>query len=122
MTDRKAKTILIVEDEALIRMLAVSILVDAGFQVIEAANADQALIALDTHPEIQAMFTDINMPGELDGFDLAKAVHARWPDVHLLLTSGRAIWPDANMPSSGIFLPKPYSPDSIAEILTSMLN
>lgn len=122
MTDRKAKTILIVEDEALIRMLAVSILVDAGFQVIEAANADQALVALDTHPEIQAMFTDINMPGELDGFDLAKAVHTRWPDVHLLLTSGKAIWPDANMPSNGIFLPKPYSPDSIADILTSMLN
>lgn len=122
MTDRTAQTVLIVEDEALIRMLAVSILEDAGFLVIEAANADQALAALDMHPEIRAMFTDINMPGELDGFDLAKAVHARWPKIHLLLTSGKATWPDAKMPSGGIFLPKPYSPDSIAHILTSMLN
>ncbi|HEV7283761.1 MAG TPA: response regulator, partial [Kaistia sp.] len=80
--------ILVVEDEGLVRMAAADDLVEAGFKVIEAANADQAIQMLETHPEITILFTDIDMPGSMDGIRLAHAVRERWPPVKLVLVSG----------------------------------
>lgn len=80
--------VLLVEDEAIVRMNTADILSDLGYAVIEAANADQALEILAKRADIAIVFTDINMPGSMDGLKLAKAVHDRWPPVKLIITSG----------------------------------
>ena len=80
--------ILVVEDEGLVRMAAADDLVEAGFKVIEAANADQAIQMLEAHPEITILFTDIDMPGSMDGPKLAAAVRDRWPPLKIIVTSG----------------------------------
>jgi two-component system, response regulator PdtaR len=115
-------TILVVEDESIVRMIAVSVLEDEGFTVVEAANAKQALGVLLDHPEIRVLFTDINMPGELDGFDLAREIHARRPDIRLILTSGKVAIGDIEIPDGGVFVPKPYSPDAVAHLVSRILN
>ncbi len=74
-----ARTLLIVEDEALVRIDLADLLGDMGYEVIEAAGADQAIALLETHPEIVAVITDIQMPGSMDGLALARAVRERWP-------------------------------------------
>jgi CheY-like chemotaxis protein len=81
--------VLLVEDEPLVRMLGVDVLEDAGFTVVEAANASEALRALETRTDVRVLFTDVNMPGELDGLELARVVHQRWPDIRLLIASGQ---------------------------------
>ncbi len=76
-------TVLIVEDEALVRMDIALLLEDDGFHVLEASNADDAISLLDAHPEVRLMFTDIDMPGSMDGLKLAAAVRDRWPPVKI---------------------------------------
>jgi CheY-like chemotaxis protein len=120
--EKTRPAILVVEDEALVRMYAVEVLADEGFTVIEAGNAAQALTALAAHPEISVLFTDINMPGELDGFALAREVHARRPDIHLILTSGKMIAADGKVPGAAMFLPKPYRADVLALTLSNLLH
>ena len=71
--------ILLVEDEVLVRMVAADVLSDAGFTVLESASAEEALMLLETRPDVQVLFTDVNMPGALDGLGLAQAVHDRSP-------------------------------------------
>jgi CheY-like chemotaxis protein len=109
--------VLVVEDESLVRMYAVDVLEDAGYEVIEAGNAADALVKLDQRPDISVVFTDINMPG-MDGFDLAREVHRRRPGIHLILTSGRMRLDRAALPEVTAFVPKPYT----AEKLTGLLN
>lgn len=90
MPQDEVKTrILVVEDETLIRMVGAEILEDAGFDVLEAADADEALRILQAHDDVLLLFSDVDMPGSMDGLDLARVVHERWPDIRLLLTSGR---------------------------------
>lgn len=103
-----SRLILVVEDEPLVRWTAVEILAAAGYDVIEAENAEQALATLKAHRGVSLLFTDVDMPGDMDGLQLAEFVHARWPDVQLVVTSGRNL-PRA-VPDHGAFLPKPYSP------------
>jgi two-component system, response regulator PdtaR len=79
------KAILVVEDETLIRLL----LAENGFSVLEAMDADVALKVLESRPDVKLLFTDVQMPGSLNGMDLARQVHARWPHVLLVITSGR---------------------------------
>ena len=112
--------VLVVEDESLVRMYAIDVLEDAGYEVVEAANADQALAQLDARPDVSVMFTDINMPG-MDGFALAKEVHRRRPDVHLILTSGR-VGPDrAELPAIRAFVAKPYTAEGLTGLLDKIL-
>src|SRR5829696_6022675 len=80
--------VLVVDDEALLRMLASDVLEEAGFEVVEAASADAALVALQSHPEIRVVFTDVDMPGSLDGLGLARVVQERWPGIGVLVVSG----------------------------------
>lgn len=107
-------TVLIVDDEPLIRMDAASLLEEAGFHVIEAGNADEAIDILNSTPEIWAIFTDVDMPGSMDGIRLAHAVRDRWPPVHIFVMSGHRIVEEADLPVGGRFFSKPY--DSVAVV------
>lgn len=105
-------TVLIVDDEPLIRLDAASVLEEAGFHVIEAGSADEAIDILNSTPGIWAIFTDVDMPGSMDGIRLAHAVRDRWPPVHIFVMSGHRIVADADLPVGGRFFSKPY--DSVA--------
>ena len=102
--------ILIVEDEVLIRLHAAQIIEEAGFDAIEASNADEAIAILEARRDITVLFTDIQMPGSMDGLKLAAAVKGRWPPIKIVATSGLVdVRPD-DLPEGGRFLPKPYDP------------
>ena len=104
---RVRRTVLVVEDEVLIRMDVAEALRLAGLRVIEASSADEALRLLDQGHEVDVIFSDINMPGELDGLDLHKVATVRFPNVKLILTSARPLPEGA--PTRGIrFIAKPY--------------
>jgi CheY-like chemotaxis protein len=101
--------VLVVEDEPILRMNAIDMVEDAGFDVLEAENAHAALRLLEVHGhEVAALFTDIHMPGPMDGLDLTRVVHERWPHILPVVTSGRARLGDGDLPDSGRFINKPY--------------
>src|SRR5829696_17709 len=101
--------VLVVEDEPLVRMTAADELEEAGFQVLEAMNADEALKVLEARSdEVQVLFTDVDMPGSMDGMALAEQVYQRWPHVLLLISSGYARPHPDEIPDHGHFVPKPY--------------
>lgn len=106
--DKKTGVVLVVDDEPLIRLTAADMLADAGWIAIEASDAAEALELLAIHPEVTVLFTDINMPGEMDGLDLARRVHELRPDVHLLITSGKIRPAKSELPEQGQFIGKPY--------------
>ncbi len=107
--------VLLVDDEPMLRMIARQGLEDAGFKVVEADDAETALEILGARTDVTVLFTDVNMPGPLDGLELARRVHERWPSVQLVITSGRGL--DAPLPEDGRFMPKPYS---IAELISAV--
>lgn len=112
--------ILIVEDEVLIRLHAAEIVQDAGFDVIEASNADEAIAILEARRDITVLFTDIQMPGSMDGLKLAAAVKGRWPPIKIVATSGLVnVGPD-DLPEGGRFLPKPYDPVQLTATLREL--
>ena len=113
--------ILIVEDEALLRMNAFQMLEDAGYAVVEAGNADEAIRILESRNDIRAVFTDITMPGSMDGWKLAHAIRGRWPPIHLILTSGLKV-PEGDLPENGRFIPKPYSPEEVTTVLRELFG
>lgn len=100
--------VLIVEDEPLLRMMAVDLVEDAGFEALEASNAKDAVAILERRSDITILFTDIEMPGDMNGLSLAAAVRDRWPPVKIIVTSGRYALPDIDMPSGSLFFGKPY--------------
>lgn len=100
-------TVLVVEDEPLIRMAVIDTLEDAGFHVIEAATADDALGIIERQ-HVHLLFTDIQMRGELSGVDLAHAVAHRFPEAGIIVSSGRLNPADLVLPSTAEFFPKPY--------------
>ncbi len=108
---------LIVEDELLLRMDAVEMISSAGFEVVEAANADDAIEILEVRRDITVVFTDIQMPGSMDGLKLARAVRGRWPPIKIVATSGLVDVGEKDLPEGGRFLAKPYSPDELAGVL-----
>jgi CheY-like chemotaxis protein len=112
-SEKRAPVILIVEDETLIRFGAVHMVEDAGFEVIEAANADEAIEILESRSDIRVVFTDIHMPGSMDGLKLAHAVRYRWPPIKIIVTSGRQLLTEHDLPEGGRFLAKPYNPSQI---------
>lgn len=105
---RQKRVVLIVEDEALIRMHAADMIRDLGFEVIEAADADQAISLLEATSVISVVFTDIQMPGSMDGLRLVAMVRRRWPPVALLVTSGQFRPQDRDLPENAHFIAKPY--------------
>jgi CheY-like chemotaxis protein len=100
---------LIVEDELMVRMNAAAMMEDAGFDVLEACDADEAIRLLESNPDISIVFTDIEMPGSMNGLKLAHAVTDRWPPIRIIATSGRFKVSEDDLPSGGRFLPKPYN-------------
>jgi DNA-binding NtrC family response regulator len=116
------KEVLVVEDEPLVRMVAADALADRGIMAWEAGDADEALHVLGTHPNIGLVFTDVNMPGDMDGLDLAHEVSQRRPDVSLIVTSGAVAVKDEELPDSGTFLPKPYPTERMVSIVASKLD
>ena len=99
--------VLVVEDEMLLRMRAVDIVEDAGYTPVEATNADDALAILESRSDIELLFTDIQMPGSIDGLKLAYAVHERWPLIKIILVSGQLKLSDADKPADSRFFGKP---------------
>ena len=114
-------TVIVVEDETLVRMDIAMSLQDEGFTVLEAYDADEAIGLLDTHPEIRLMFTDIDMPGSMDGLKLAKAVRDRWPPVKIIVASGHRHLSDELLPIEGKFFSKPYNHARIISAMREML-
>jgi len=109
--------VLVVEDELLIRLNAVQMIEEAGFEAIEAANADEAIRILESRSDIRIVFTDVQMPGSIDGLKLAHAVRNRWPPIKLIVTSGHVAVDESALPAGGRFFSKPYQPSEITRTL-----
>jgi CheY-like chemotaxis protein len=118
----RQQAILVVEDEALVRMLAVDALAETGLQLYEAGDADEALAVLKEHPDVALVFTDINMPGKLDGISLVQRIHKLWPKVELIVTSGRERLLDRQLPDHGSFLAKPYRVSQLIDLVRKKMQ
>jgi two-component system, response regulator PdtaR len=114
--------VLIVEDEFLLRADAAEFMENSGFTVYEASSADEAIALLERHADIRAVFTDIQMPGSMDGLKLAHYVRGRWPPVKLIITSGHARPPAEDMPTGSGFVGKPYQLEKVADDLRTMVG
>jgi CheY-like chemotaxis protein len=112
----KRPVVLVVEDEFLLRMDAADMIAAAGFDVVEAADADAAIGILEARDDVAVIFTDIQMPGSMDGLKLARAVRGRWPPIKIIATSGVHVG-ETDLPEGGRFLPKPYSSAQVAGML-----
>jgi CheY-like chemotaxis protein len=120
MADRIA--VLVVEDEPITRMDVVEQLEEGGFKVFEAPDADRAIKILEANPAIRVLFTDIDMPGSMDGLKLAAAVRDRWPPIRIVVASGlRKVNLDA-LPDNSRFFSKPYNVNEIAATMRSMVQ
>ena len=111
--------VLVVEDEFLLRMDAADMIAAAGFDVVEATDADTAIGILEARNDVAVIFTDIQMPGSMDGLKLARAVRGRWPPIKIIATSGVRIG-ETDLPEGGRFLPKPYSSAQITGMLRQL--
>ncbi|MBR0995497.1 response regulator [Bradyrhizobium japonicum] len=113
--------VLVVEDEVLVRMLTVGTVEDAGYEVIEARHADEAVAILEARSDIALVVTDVDMPGSMDGLKLAHAVRNRWPPIKLVVVSGKSNLTEADLPSDTRFFAKPYSVGALVSALSSLL-
>jgi CheY-like chemotaxis protein len=120
LVESRRPVVLIVEDEFLLRMDAVNMIAAAGFEVVEAGNADEAIEILESRRDITVVFTDIQMPGSMDGLKLARAVRGRWPPIKIVATSGQLDVREADLPEGGRFLAKPYSPVQVTGVLREL--
>jgi CheY-like chemotaxis protein len=112
--------ILIVEDEFLIRMATADAIRDKGFEVVEAVDSDAAIAILENRSDIQVVFTDIHMPGSMDGAKLAHAISNRWPPVRVVATSGRVAVETLDLPAGTVLFPKPYDLKEIAWTIAAL--
>ena len=106
----------------MLRMLAVEVVEEAGFIAIEARDADEAVILLESRTDIALLFTDINMAGSMDGLKQAHAVRDRWPPIKILVVSGQQRLQSCDLPSNSCFFGKPYQASSLVEELRSMIG
>ena len=112
--------VLIVEDELLLRMDAIDVIVSAGFEVVEAGDADEAINVLESRCDVTVVFTDIQMPGSMDGLKLVRAVRGRWPPIKIIATSGLVDVGEKDLPEGGRFLRKPSGPGELACVLREL--
>ena len=117
--DVSPSVVLVVEDELMLRMRAVDIVQDAGFEPVEAISADEAIKILETRSDISVLFTDIQMPGSMDGLKLAHVTHTRWPHIKIILVSGQIAVTDADKPDDARFFPKPLE---ISQMIVELQN
>lgn len=112
--------ILVVEDEPLVRMYLADLLDEEGFRVVEAANAEEALALFQARRDVLAVITDVEMPGHVDGYELARTIRERSPSTGVIVSSGRA-WPGSDdLPEGAVFLPKPVSPAELVALVRRM--
>jgi CheY-like chemotaxis protein len=114
--------ILVVEDDPIIRMGALQLVFDAGFEALEADNADEAIRILEARSDIHLVFTDVGMPGTMDGIKLAHYIRQRWPLVKLIVASGKHILDESHLPVGARFFSKPYSDKTIVGAMMGMLS
>jgi two-component sensor histidine kinase/ActR/RegA family two-component response regulator len=117
-----ATNVLVVEDEMVLRMRAIDIVEDAGFTAVEAVNADEALTILESRSDISLLFSDIQMPGSMDGLKLAHAVHERWPSIKIILVSGQVNLSETDKPVDSRFFGKPLDVDQMIAELQEMVG
>jgi CheY-like chemotaxis protein len=122
MTQLIPQEVLVVEDDALIRIVAADALADCGIMAWEAADAAEALVALEDHPRIGLVFTDVNMPGKMNGLDLVQQISQARPDVGLVVTSGAVTIADEDLPDHGTFLAKPYLTERLVNVVIGKLD
>ena len=120
ISEAKRAVILVVEDELLIRMNAVE-MIEEAFEVVEAGNADEAIVILEGRVDVAVVFTDIQMPGSMDGLKLAAVVRLRWPPIKIVVTSGQVKIGVGDLPQGSRFLQKPYSPAEIMKTLRELI-
>jgi CheY-like chemotaxis protein len=110
----------VVEDDMLLRMHAAEMIEEAGFQVLEAADADEAIRLLESRMDVRIVFTDIDMPGSMNGLKLAHAVANRWPPIRIIATSGHFNVRDGDLPTGGRFIPKPYRSNHVISTICEL--
>jgi two-component system, response regulator PdtaR len=113
-------TVLVVEDEVMIREVVKDELEDAGYTVIIAEHADAAIAILEARQDIHLVFTDIDMPGSMNGLKLAACVRDRWPPVHIIITTGKSR--PASIPANALFIPKPYVGRNVVAAMRTFEN
>lgn len=121
MGQNSPATVLVVEDEPLVRLNAAEMIETAGWRALQASNSAEALHLLKKEPRVDVLFTDINMPGEMDGLELASCVHQLHPHIELVVTSGKRALSDTVLPDDGTFLCKPYGIDDLVSVIGSKL-
>ncbi|MGP7795638.1 response regulator [Sphingomonas sp. CLY1604] len=122
MTDDTSPFALVVDDDALILLNTCDILHDAGFRPLDAGDVAEAIDVLEKHDgSIRLLFTDVQMPGERDGFDLARETSTRWPEIKIMVASGKAKSGPADMPDGAVFVEKPFSADLVYDRLQELL-
>jgi CheY-like chemotaxis protein len=112
--------VLVVEDEPLIRMSAVDMIEETGRHAIEAVDADDAMRVLRNRSDIGFLFTDVEMPGSMNGYTLAQIVHETWPGIAIVIASGRTCPNEGDIPAGGRFIAKPYGARTIARTLSEV--
>jgi len=119
---RKLPAVLVVEDEPLIRMDVVDVIEDAGFKTYEAGCADTAIVLMEKHDDIGILFTDIEMPGSMNGLNLASHVRGGWPPVAIVIASGVIEIDESAMPEGALFFSKPYATSHVTKVLLNIAN
>lgn len=114
--------ILVVEDNAMIRMSALDLMRSEGYEALEARDADQAIRILESRDDIDLVFTDVQMPGTMDGLKLSHYIRNRWPPIKLVVASGAAIIEEASLPPGSRFFSKPYDFQTITEAIGHLLS
>ncbi len=123
MKDAPARVVLVVEDEALIRMLLADVFEDAGFVVVEAGGADEAISIFGARGDIEVVVTDLRMPGTMDGLGLAGWMGEHAPSVPIIITSGLATPPDAEAnPCIVRIVTKPYKPTDVVDLVVELFD
>ncbi len=120
-TAKARQTVLIVEDEVLIRMSSAATLEDAGFRILEAGSSAEALQILAANKDIDILMTDVRLPGEIDGLDLVALVHRVHPDIRAIVVSGNTSAEDASNAGAIGFLPKPYMAHSLVRAVNELI-
>jgi CheY-like chemotaxis protein len=114
--------VLIVEDEMMLRMRAVDMVEDAGYTPVEALDAAEAVAILESRSDVALMCTDIQMPGQMDGVELAHTVHERWPKIKIIVVSGQLKLPDLDLPPRSRFLGKPLDAVEVIAEMRDMIG
>ncbi|WP_370693902.1 response regulator [Methylobacterium sp. NEAU K] len=122
VSQSQSVAILIAEDDDHVRLVASDMLADAGFSVVEAQDGRGALALLLARDDVRLLFTDCDMPGSMGGLALARFVHERWPEIRILVTSGKTHPAPADLPPGAHFLRKPYGVSALVGAVETLLG